>query len=450
MTVGGLADYHNDIPFTIKDAMTLCERLNYIEYLWVDAFCIPQDSQGDHAAEGERQFDAMGSIYSSACLTIVASSGSHSWAGLPGIRAGPRRPQQTEHFGGLSMALVKPNLDAAMKNSPWKERGWTFQEGQCPRLLIFTNHQVFFQCDTALWCEDTHHELPPQSVVNIRDVDIPPMDEPFWRDCSPNLPSSFRKYADAVKCYTSRNLTRESDVRKAFDFTNTQYVPLFHCLPRRYFGQALSFEPWSGTRRLPETEFPSWCWCGWKVPDGVLYNHTGFFLTTTFCCIKTRPGSAEIQLVPIEAEETDFGSYNRPSPSSLETTEVLSRLEKTELDCLVVFDAMTAKLHVNPESGGFRDGCPLKIRGLDGTGDSAAKKEICDACLIPACGKIRGDLVECVQIGLGEEDSDGNEMVCLLLVETDDRGVSRRIGTCDVEIEDWCAIPTSPKTVYLL
>lgn len=81
------------LPQTIEDALDLASMLN-LDYLWVDALCIFQDDAIDQAY----QIGKMATIYSSAFLTIVAASGGHSNAGLPGLRTVTRSYIQREVF----------------------------------------------------------------------------------------------------------------------------------------------------------------------------------------------------------------------------------------------------------------------------------------------------------------------------------------------------------------
>ena len=149
--LGGLADTWEDIPYTIRDAMHLCEKLD-IPFLWVDAVCIQQDDPSDLL-----QFNMMDRLYASADMTIVAASGKDSWAGLPGIAPGSRNVESCyETVDGLRLGIAQPSFDACLADGAWHTRAWTLQEHMLSnRLFVFTNHQAFFNCNRGLFVEDT-------------------------------------------------------------------------------------------------------------------------------------------------------------------------------------------------------------------------------------------------------------------------------------------------------
>ncbi|KAH8596374.1 hypothetical protein B0O99DRAFT_510379, partial [Bisporella sp. PMI_857] len=60
-----------------KDAAVVCIKLG-IQYLWIDALCISQDSKRDWHKESAR----MGAIYGNSLLNIKASGASDSHDGL--------------------------------------------------------------------------------------------------------------------------------------------------------------------------------------------------------------------------------------------------------------------------------------------------------------------------------------------------------------------------------
>jgi hypothetical protein len=158
---GGLADHLDDIPLTIRDAMLLCEKLS-IPYLWVDALCLNQDLD-TKSAELPTPFDIMHSIYEAAYITIVAAAGHDSWAGLPGLRAGSRQCFNiTELLGEVPLGLYRGATNDIISRTKWNQRAWTYQEMLLSkRLLIFTDEEVFFECDSGRgWRESIFAEHP--------------------------------------------------------------------------------------------------------------------------------------------------------------------------------------------------------------------------------------------------------------------------------------------------
>ena len=75
---------------TIMDAIEVTTKLGE-RFLWVDSCCILQDLEEDKL----RYVPEMYRIFELATLTIVAASGSCATAGLPGLRAGSRKCEQT-------------------------------------------------------------------------------------------------------------------------------------------------------------------------------------------------------------------------------------------------------------------------------------------------------------------------------------------------------------------
>ena len=169
------------LPQTIRDAINITRSLA-IRYLWVDALCIVQDDSIDK----QDQICKMDAIYIGAHFTIVAACGADSRAGLPGVRTRSRRPQRVEIIRGITLAAAQPNLANALLDTQWHHRAWTFQEAVLSkRLLIFTDFGAYFQCSTALWCEDTHLEKPSLSECSIDKVEVPKFAKPFWKDAFP-------------------------------------------------------------------------------------------------------------------------------------------------------------------------------------------------------------------------------------------------------------------------
>jgi hypothetical protein len=155
----GLQDYRatskltNDMPKTIEDAITVTKRLGY-DYLWVDKYCIDQCKTQDRDGEIQR----MDAIYRNADVTIIDAAGEDPYGGLPGVRPKSRSPHQPSVRLGtfeLLSAMRRPDWD--IKNSRWRTRGWTYQEGLLSkRRLVFTSQQLYFQCQSA-FCKEVLH-----------------------------------------------------------------------------------------------------------------------------------------------------------------------------------------------------------------------------------------------------------------------------------------------------
>jgi hypothetical protein len=86
LTSARLAAYNNNImeetlPQSIRDAVYVTRCLG-MRYLWIDAYCIIQDSEEDKKLE----IAQMGSIYKNSHLTIEGSGSSSSETGFLGLR----------------------------------------------------------------------------------------------------------------------------------------------------------------------------------------------------------------------------------------------------------------------------------------------------------------------------------------------------------------------------
>lgn len=264
-----------EVPQTIKDAMLLCELLS-IPFLWVDVLCIEEYHRDSFASCNTELSEQMSNIYGGAYLTIVAAAGDDSWAGLPGIRKGSRVVlQQSVIVGGMLLASVQTSPRDTMRSTTWNRRAWTCQEGFLSnRLLIFTKHQVFWNCNMDLFWEDIHREIPPDEISTewnqcIGGEDFLEVKRDLHRITSFCGYEFFQCYTNLVEDYTKRNLTYQQDALDAFggvlaslrDHLDTEF---FYGLPIRFFEQSLLFD--TGCF-LPESRricFPSWTWVGWN------------------------------------------------------------------------------------------------------------------------------------------------------------------------------------------
>ncbi|KAL9114913.1 MAG: hypothetical protein Q9227_001156 [Pyrenula ochraceoflavens] len=195
-----------DAPLTIRDAVIVVRNLGR-RYLWVDKLCI------DHADIAERSLMIrnMDSIYENAEATIVALNGEHAGSGLPGVSTVTRVPQPSHIVAEGRLVSSCPPILAAIHNTTWAARGWTYQEARLSRrCLFFSSHQVYLVCN-----EITRSEALPgvghfpfhASYVNSTTLD------------SMFAESSFPPLGDLLgdlQTFSRRHLTYEQDVLDAF------------------------------------------------------------------------------------------------------------------------------------------------------------------------------------------------------------------------------------------
>ncbi|KAH8660529.1 heterokaryon incompatibility protein-domain-containing protein [Xylariales sp. PMI_506] len=168
------------LPQTIKDAIILTRELG-IEYLWIDALCIIQDSAEDWQAESGK----MANVYGAAYVVISADRGESCDAGFLGSRA---TPYEVIHLGheniegsdngninstGPMYAFIKKgnrvDTGELMHNfvlsgylseqqmasaCPVYGRGWCLQEQVlATRLAHFSDCEVVMECAEGIGCE---------------------------------------------------------------------------------------------------------------------------------------------------------------------------------------------------------------------------------------------------------------------------------------------------------
>lgn len=274
----GLKLFEREIPPTIKDAMTVCQKVG-IRYLWVDSLCIRQDL-GD---EKQREINAMASIYNGAIFTIVAASADDAWAPLPGVSKSTRPTHIPKIIKGLKLARAGDDYRITVEQSTWNTRGWTYQEGILSRrLLIFSPDQVFFRCNSAIWQEDTVLEFPDSMEYKVQMAE-PGIEHPFWKESLGGIsPASFfQSYNDMVKSYVERELTNAKDALNAFNgvlkvIEESRAMKFSVGLPEKYFYIALcfSFPEFDGVPEqvLRRPMFPTWSWVAWESEDGIYYD----------------------------------------------------------------------------------------------------------------------------------------------------------------------------------
>ncbi|EIW87358.1 HET-domain-containing protein [Coniophora puteana RWD-64-598 SS2] len=291
------------LPGTISDVVLLARKIG-VRYVWIDALCISQDDSSDKAL----QIGVMERIYACSLLTVFAVGGDDAHAPLMGLRAGTRvvgqETQPTAYVQGLHLSAALPGLDEALVRSSWDTRGWTLQEIVLSRRrLVFTAHQVYFECGTDLFAEGFSAETEGPSVYGPKTHQLTRArgKYAFIPRRSPWSPGkmwdSMDMWMHIVKVYTTRSLTNEGDIVIAISALATAFgraarlagsgdgkairygmpvqelelVLLWHPHPDR------ALERRSGSDGdTMSSPWPSWAWSGWRGP--VRYGPNNHFL----------------------------------------------------------------------------------------------------------------------------------------------------------------------------
>jgi hypothetical protein len=267
-------------PATVSDAMLLVGGLGE-RYLWVDALCIIQDNP----LHSQIQISQMGAIYTNALLTIIAATGEDANAGLPGVTPGTRNVKQgVIHLPDMSLiTAIDGPYYPGVPGSKWVTRAWTMQEKLLSqRRLIFTEQQVYWQCQCATWLE----EMVLENTGPLEFAKVPGSGGAHDIDIFGSSYSEYRVYEELVIAYVRRQLTYQSDTLHAFTGITDALEELYKgekfiwALPESRFNWALSWELEGRERNRASSSivlkdgttmkipFPSWSWTAWAGTGG--------------------------------------------------------------------------------------------------------------------------------------------------------------------------------------
>ncbi|KIV78433.1 hypothetical protein PV11_10153 [Exophiala sideris] len=304
------------LPLTVRHAIEVTEQLGY-RYLWVDALCIRQDDEEEKAAEIAK----MGTIYSNSSLTIVALTGLDADAGLSGVGQCERSTRSSlANSSDSTLVTTFLGLETALDASPWSERGWTLQEQVLStRCLFFGQHQLYFQCRTAIFSEldetlrSVRWDTDPMESSGRNPASVSssrqgyPINNPqaskrggtgtiasssAWgrRQILPTTTalsqnnSATLEYLKIVEQYTKRKLTYPTDILNGFYgivqyLTANMHAEFVLGIPVQILNRALLWRHKDGspTRRTVSIRIvgkdsvsharilrlPSWSWAGW-------------------------------------------------------------------------------------------------------------------------------------------------------------------------------------------
>jgi hypothetical protein len=281
-----------DLPQTIEDAIKVTLDVGY-QYLWVDKYCMDPDNDTFHT-----QLRQMNLVYQNSVFTIIAAAGHDSLYGLPGISQ-PREGSPQTRVGEITLSSVPISIVKDLENESWNSRGWTYQEGLLStRRLIFTNRQVYFECQGCYFFEgilitpttSSRPVRPTQGgfsgTMRRRYLGVDEMASNSYKlGVFPvNRIGMFgNEIWHRIEEYSDRSLTYDSDILNAmlglFELFDQLFnVQHFWGIPYPSRDPSAPKSPWRlrkvtflkqldwNHRWLPSTrreEFPSWSWTGW-------------------------------------------------------------------------------------------------------------------------------------------------------------------------------------------
>ncbi|TFK34374.1 heterokaryon incompatibility protein-domain-containing protein [Crucibulum laeve] len=295
-----------NIPRTIRDAVVAVHNFG-IRYLWIDAFCILQDSVEDK----NKQIGQMHRIYQNAYITLIAASAMKSSEGF--LQDRPARVPDAHipyrcsdgQVGTVYLANERVEGYDATRGyhdelEPVNSRGWCFQERLLsPRCFIYASDTLKYHCQTE--------------TVNIGNALCEPITGLRLPKDNDDATLSRRAWLFMIWEYTRRDLTVPGDRLIAFGGIAEQFS---HVWGGRYLAglwedtliEDLLWEQQFQSRvARPDIYLaPSWSWAS-------VLGHITAPNFETRTASGTDIGRCEILQcgVTLESEEAPFGAVAR-------------------------------------------------------------------------------------------------------------------------------------------
>jgi hypothetical protein len=264
------------LPGTIRDAVIVTRSLD-IRYLWVDAFCIIQDSSIDKSAE----IASMGEIYRNASITVAAGSASSSKDGFLEDRSIYNRSKVcrvplflSQDLWG-SMWVGNDPSDLTTNKEHLETRAWALQESLLsPRLLFYGSKEIIWKCQT-----DVHKALQRDGAYSYsEDAGRLPSNvfEPSFKERVITISSQGKLWRRIIQNYSHRNLTLSEDRLPALGGVASELGKVWHDtyivgMWRRCLIRHLGWKQIRDNKITPATEnaayrSPGWSWVTWPGP----------------------------------------------------------------------------------------------------------------------------------------------------------------------------------------
>ncbi|KAL4779399.1 heterokaryon incompatibility protein-domain-containing protein [Aspergillus varians] len=224
------------LPQTVQDAIKITRRVG-LQYIWIDALCIIQDSVSDWEVESSE----MAAVYQSAYFTIAAATSEAAAQGFlhhrhavsqqkaPLLESWTYAPNQETVLGArlapvlASHTLLGGDPDGGDHLPLWN-RGWTLQEYiLSTRVLIYSKEELWWSCQSGLACECMTLDVMVENSPTIQFTPVHTLATPE---------RAFKYWHDSVGEYMDRALTKSEDrlpgisgiARVIQDITKSKYI----------------------------------------------------------------------------------------------------------------------------------------------------------------------------------------------------------------------------------
>jgi hypothetical protein len=262
----------DNLPRTIQDSLVITRKLG-IRYLWIDAFCIIQDSLQDQAKE----IDTMGTVYQNAMATIATTCSQSVDDGFLqsfSRQHSPSLPFKLPNSGVANVAIA--DVGCHWVRGPLDRRAWAFQEFHLsPRLVLYGyGGDVRWYCQSAKLVPLVWQEKPP--------LGGPPRPGPKPYTLNPSnllVNGQLKFWTNFIKEFSERDLTHAEDrlpalvgiVRYLREHLQDDYLASTW---RKHLIEHLIWVPNFGMGKHGCTSYPtapSWSWASVNRP---VYFHT--------------------------------------------------------------------------------------------------------------------------------------------------------------------------------
>lgn len=357
-----------EAPQTVRDAIQLVQMIGF-RYIWVDALCIVQDD----AASRHGQISQMHEIYRHADMTIVAADGDNCSEGLPGVTPAKDRVYKHRRYElpGLRLMRIPSSTKHGVELSPWRTRGWTFQEELCSRrTLVLLPEVMFFSCASAVWREDL--QLEAEDALSRSEEGLISLASLLHQKSAGDARDLLVLFRDLVKKYMQRTLSRTDDMENAFAGVSGILQPLigpaYHGIPERMFPEVIQGCWFWDTSLQRRAGFPSWSWTGWvyrreQADVGIQPLSTASKMCKVLAFYRVGPSGIQVlgqsglagcsggEFLP--RMDVELRSHFVPNEESIRTKNESLRQEDNSPRSLIAFFTSMAHLRLRTPPGDF-------------------------------------------------------------------------------------------------